>query len=121
MDRQITRRDFLNGMNMTIGAAIVPPAAIWGESLGDADDSYAPEKRAGYYPPTKTGMRGSHDGSWEVAHEMRDGKKPIMKRRTAAHPGIVRQGQSSKCPPTVPPTLRMCQAFMAAHSERPPP
>src|SRR4029077_16031610 len=27
-----------------------------------------------YYPPTLTGMRGSHDGSWEAAHAMRDGR-----------------------------------------------
>src|SRR5208282_896749 len=36
--------------------------------------SFAPEKDPGYYPPAKTGMRGSHDGSWEVAHDLRDGK-----------------------------------------------
>jgi spermidine dehydrogenase len=34
----------------------------------------SPEKDPGYYPPAKTGMRGSHDGSWEVAHGMRDGQ-----------------------------------------------
>src|SRR5208283_3808283 len=34
----------------------------------------APEKDSNYYPPAKTGMRGSHDGSWEVAHAMRDGQ-----------------------------------------------
>ena len=42
--------------------------------LGAELDDYAPEKQPGYYPPAKTGMRGSHDGSWEVAHAMRDGK-----------------------------------------------
>jgi spermidine dehydrogenase len=42
----------------------------------------------GYYPPTKTGMRGSHPGSFEVAHELRDGAfwesagKPIDTRET---------------------------------------
>ena len=34
----------------------------------------APEKDPNYYPPAKTGMRESHDGSWEVAHGMRDGQ-----------------------------------------------
>jgi spermidine dehydrogenase len=29
---------------------------------------------ASAYPPALTGLRGSHDGSWEVAHELRDGK-----------------------------------------------
>jgi spermidine dehydrogenase len=27
-----------------------------------------------YYPPTSQGMRGSHEGSFEVAHEARDGR-----------------------------------------------
>jgi spermidine dehydrogenase len=26
------------------------------------------------YPPALTGLRGSHDGSWEVAHSLRDGQ-----------------------------------------------
>jgi len=25
-----------------------------------------------YYPPSQLGLRGSHDGSWEVGHQMRD-------------------------------------------------
>src|SRR5262249_27516848 len=29
---------------------------------------------AGYYPPALTGMRGSHDGSFDVAHALRDGR-----------------------------------------------
>jgi spermidine dehydrogenase len=29
----------------------------------------------GYYPPTRAGMRGSHPGSFELAHLMRDGKR----------------------------------------------
>ena len=28
----------------------------------------------GYYPPTLTGMRGSHDGSFDVSHPLRDGR-----------------------------------------------
>lgn len=34
--------------------------------------AFAPEHASGYYPPGLTGMRGSHDGSFEVAHRMRD-------------------------------------------------
>lgn len=75
MDRQISRRDFLNGVSIAVGAALVAPGSTAGDSLSLEEGSYAPEKQPGYYPPTKTGMRGSHDGSWEVAHEMRDGKK----------------------------------------------
>jgi spermidine dehydrogenase len=74
MKRRIKRRDFLNGMSVTIGATFTLPDSIWGGFLRDGEDSVAPEKAPGYYPPKKTGMRGSHDGSWEVAHGIRDGK-----------------------------------------------
>jgi spermidine dehydrogenase len=73
MDRPIRRRDFLNGMSVAIGASLVEPGSFWARVLDDSG-SYVPEKAPGYYPPAKTGMRGSHDGSWEVAHAMRDGK-----------------------------------------------
>ena len=65
MDRQITRRDFLNGMAIAIGASLLPRGAAGAQA--EAQD------RRGYYPPTLTGMRGSHPGSFEVAHSLRDG------------------------------------------------
>lgn len=74
MDRPIRRRDFLNGMSVSIGASLVEPGSFWARVLADSDKPDAPEKAPGYYPPAKTGMRGSHDGSWEVAHAMRDGE-----------------------------------------------
>ena len=74
MHQDIPRRDFLNGMSVAIGASLVEPGSFWSRILADSDKPYAPEKEPGYYPPAKTGMRGSHDGSWEVAHAMRDGK-----------------------------------------------
>ena len=73
MDRPITRRDFLNGASIAIGASLLSPGTFWTDVLAD-EAVYAPEKAPGYYPPAKTGMRGSHDGSWEVAHSLRDGK-----------------------------------------------
>jgi spermidine dehydrogenase len=72
MDRAITRRDFLNGCALTVGASLAPAKPEWLKVLAAAED--APEKNPNYYPPAKTGMRGSHDGSWEVAHAMRDGE-----------------------------------------------
>src|SRR5581483_700032 len=69
MDRQISRRDFLNGVALTIGSALIPAAAL------ALDESiYAPDKAAGYYPPALTGMRGNHDGSFTYAHRLRDGE-----------------------------------------------
>ena len=64
MKRSITRRDFLNGVAVTAGAALVPR-----HLLGAAD----PEKSSDYYPPALTGLRGSHPGSFDAAHALRDG------------------------------------------------
>jgi spermidine dehydrogenase len=65
MDRPITRRDFLNGVALTLGAAIVPSPLL--AALDSASNSRT------YYPPALTGLRGSHVGAFEVAHEVRDG------------------------------------------------
>jgi spermidine dehydrogenase len=73
MGRKIARRDFINGVSVAIGASIVAPGKLLGEFFPDGASDYAPEKEPGYYPPAKVGLRGSHDGSWEVAHSMRDG------------------------------------------------
>src|SRR5579872_1872817 len=66
MHRKITRRDFINGVAVTAGAAMMP----W-QLFGS--DSADPEKYPTYYPPALTGMRGSHPGSFETAHSVRDG------------------------------------------------
>jgi spermidine dehydrogenase len=78
LPHEITRRDFLNGFSIAVGGAIALPGSAWAEAFGlPADDGQeaVAQNSPGYYPPAKTGMRGSHDGSWEVAHAMRDGKK----------------------------------------------
>jgi len=75
MHREIARRDFLNGVSVAVGASLVAPSSILGEMLHVTEADSSPEKQAGYYPPAKTGMRGSHDGSWETGHALRDGKK----------------------------------------------
>jgi spermidine dehydrogenase len=71
MDRPIGRRDFLNSVAVGVGGALaagtLPDALVKAAALEQAIQS------AVYYPPTRTGMRGSHDGSWEVAHGLRDG------------------------------------------------
>ena len=71
--RIVTRRDFLNGVSIAVGASLAV-GSPWLEAFGIPDSPFAPEKDPGYYPPSKTGMRGSHDGSFEVAHALRDGK-----------------------------------------------
>ena len=68
MDRPITRRDFMNGAAMVIGAAMLPHASASG-----ATNLPEPQNDPGYDPPGKTGLRGSHPGSFEIAHSLRDG------------------------------------------------
>ena len=74
MGREITRRDFLNGVSIAVGTSLVAANSTWLEAFGSPQSPFAPEKDRSYYPPAKTGLRGSHDGSWEVAHDLRDGK-----------------------------------------------
>ena len=73
MGRSITRRDFLNGVGIAVGASVVPRSFSW-LAFGVPEPDFEPEQDPNYYPPAKTGLRGSHDGSWEVAHALRDGK-----------------------------------------------
>ena len=81
MDRPITRRDFLNGVAVGASGAVaesVLPASVRGAlaPTGSAQDL------PGYNPPALTGMRGSHEGSFESAHSVRDGKFPAKGAKT---------------------------------------
>jgi spermidine dehydrogenase len=73
-DRAITRRDFVNGVALGVGGALasrgLPDGLVAMLRAEEASQSAA----GAYYPPTRTGMRGSHDGSWEVSHSLRDGR-----------------------------------------------
>jgi spermidine dehydrogenase len=77
MDREITRRDFLNGVAIGVGGLILGAAVRPQELLaaGVLDD-FAPEKAPDYYPPSRMGMRGDHDGTYTFAHRLRDGEAP---------------------------------------------
>ena len=57
----ITRRDFLNGIALGIAA---------GSSLSPLELLAQQAGAAGYYPPSLTGLRGSHAGSFEIAHAL---------------------------------------------------
>jgi spermidine dehydrogenase len=72
MGANITRRDFLNGVAVTMGAATLPsivPREMWAAVASDLEAQDAP----GYYPPRRTGLRGSHAGAFETMHKLRDG------------------------------------------------
>ena len=74
MQREISRRDVLHGLGAAAAASFVPSATFAAEVLA--------AERAGqlYYPPSLMGMRGNHDGSFEVGHALaRDGKHDFGK------------------------------------------
>jgi spermidine dehydrogenase len=75
MDRPITRRDFLNGIAIGVGATIGADLARAIPGLDAMLHAAGFEQDApGYYPPALTGMRGSHDGSYDASHALRDGR-----------------------------------------------
>lgn len=55
----ISRRDFLNGVALTIAAGMTPLSLL-----------RADPQAQNQYPPLRTGMRGNHPGSFEAAHKM---------------------------------------------------
>ena len=64
-DRTISRRDFLNGAAISLAATGISPAAF--AQLGDfADAGVQPAD----YPPSLTGLRGNHPGSFDAAHAL---------------------------------------------------
>ena len=79
MDRAISRRDFISGVGVAVtGSALAGP---WTTSRSAEAEGAAAKgasglkKQAAYYPPGEMGMRGSHPGSFEVAHALRDGER----------------------------------------------
>jgi spermidine dehydrogenase len=58
---RITRRDFLNGLAL---AVVATPAQLLARTAAPSP-----------YPPALGGFRGSHPGSYDVAHALRDGSR----------------------------------------------
>jgi spermidine dehydrogenase len=67
MDQAISRRDFLNGVGVAIGVSLLPGCSKSGDPVANVPYTY--------YPPAETGMRGSHPGSFEVAHAAVQGQR----------------------------------------------
>ncbi len=57
---EITRRDFINGTLVAAGTSVLPIGAIGQATMASLDPLY--------YPPARTGLRGSHPGSNDHAH-----------------------------------------------------
>jgi spermidine dehydrogenase len=69
----LPRPDFIDGIAVAAAVAAVPRVL----TAGDAElTASAPQDRPDYNPLTLTGMRGSHPGSFEAAHALRDGTFP---------------------------------------------
>ena len=71
MHRGITRRDFLNGMAVGMGA--LGCGSLPGVATGPPRGSQTVHPADESYPPALTRMRGSAPGSYDVAHAVRDG------------------------------------------------
>ena len=70
MHRQISRRDVLHGAAALTASSLLPGAVLAKQTQVAGTDADI------HYPPALTGMRGNHDGSFEVAHQLaRDGKR----------------------------------------------
>ncbi len=66
LDRKVARRDFLNGVALGAGGVLLAPDLLL------ALDQHRAARE--HYPPGLTGLRGSHDGSYEAAHALKDGQ-----------------------------------------------
>ena len=75
MKKSITRRDFLNGAALAVAAgSTLSPRVLFSEDAGGLASLGVPVAN---YPPTLTGMRGNHEGAYEVAHALAwNGQKP---------------------------------------------
>jgi spermidine dehydrogenase len=74
MKKGITRRDFINGVSIAAAsAAIMDPRTLLAEAVANT----SPNAVGDNYPPALTGLRGNHDGAYEVAHALAwNGKSP---------------------------------------------
>ncbi len=82
MTYNITRRDFLNGMAIATGTGLLAPVELFAQTNAGA----IPE----VYPPTLTGLRGNHAGSFETMHALAwGGQKPDSHRKLGEHYDMV--------------------------------
>lgn len=74
--KSITRRDFLNGTLIGTGALMLSGHDLTRMAKAAEAEATPIPKGTPYYPPKLTGMRGSHPGAFERAHELaREGRE----------------------------------------------
>jgi spermidine dehydrogenase len=77
LTREITRRDFLNGVAIGAGASLLGGGFASQQLVSAAVlDERLPEPSPEFYPPAKMGLRGDNEGSFTFAHRLRDGESP---------------------------------------------
>ena len=85
---KITRRNFVNGSLMALGSTLLP--SFGQRAMAALDPSY--------YPPSLTGLRGSHPGSNDAAHSRAWGQRsdwgPVQNHREVFDLVIVGAGLS---------------------------
>ncbi len=86
MHRSITRRNFLGGVSVAIAGSMWSHGTLEAFDLPQSASDF--EKAPNYYPPGLSGLRGSHAGSYETAHEL------AMNRRSWDVAAAVDTGES---------------------------
>lgn len=69
---KITRRDFLNGIAVSVVAGMSPMQLLYGSQSKALNTQIL--QNDNFYPPSLTGLRGSDNKSYEFAHLLRDGE-----------------------------------------------
>jgi spermidine dehydrogenase len=74
MTKKVTRCDFLNSMTVGTGAIMLQACGSANEPslilIPKVPTLFAPQPATSYYSTTLTSMRGSHEGSLEVVHDL---------------------------------------------------
>ena len=82
MKHKITRRDFVNGIALGVGASFFSPIQFSAHAFNLQMD--------GSYPPIRSGMRGNHPGSYDAMHALAwSNEKPASHKSLKEHYDLV--------------------------------
>jgi spermidine dehydrogenase len=93
----VTRRDVLQSLALAMSVpSLLTSAPSAAQTTNSMDTSSAAsaiaaevQNTADYYPPIKTGLRGTHVGAYEAAHMLRDGEQPIPIEDSGLHYDLI--------------------------------
>ncbi|HJO03099.1 MAG TPA: FAD/NAD(P)-binding protein [Acidobacteriota bacterium] len=87
--REITRRDFVSGASVALSGSLALPWAQTSALASPAAQGASVQALADTYPPARTGLRGSHEGSFEVAHQLVEGTRWDAPEETDEHYDLI--------------------------------